>query len=361
MKKQFSILLFMLLVSVDVFADTESRINPYTLETADKKYIFVMLKGGYREGIFLGQSDKYPQSGLYLKDGSGGPLWTVDWAGFVILPPDGIHLIRKGPWPRQSDGYDVEAVSFFANGKFIKSYSVRDLVDFPWLLPQSVSHFSWQRTLPPASQADNVTFRLLNGSDAHEEKQGVVIDNNAGRLKLATLNGEEFVFDLKSGGILQATRPMRFKAAISLLVVLALYLLYLWRASAKPNKPFLQVRSKLILTPFVVFGLILLSFIVIPALAEMMPVGLARILDQYVKLGETVDTYLRTLFYFPYAAFRIESILGNPEIGVALLIWPAVFWFAVFFLSSFLNHFLVKITRRIKTHWLSEKAYKQVT
>jgi len=45
MKKQFPVLLFILLASVKVSADTEGVIQPYTLETADKKYIFVMLSG----------------------------------------------------------------------------------------------------------------------------------------------------------------------------------------------------------------------------------------------------------------------------------------------------------------------------
>lgn len=95
MKKQFPILLLILLSPINVPADTEGVIPPHTLETADKKYIFVMLRSVGRQNTFLGQSDKYPQSGLYLNDSSSNPLWTVDWPGFVILPADGIHLVRQ--------------------------------------------------------------------------------------------------------------------------------------------------------------------------------------------------------------------------------------------------------------------------
>ena len=84
MKKQFPILLFILLASIKGSADTEGVIQPYTLETADKKYIFVVLRSVDRQNTILGQSDKYPQSGLYLNDGSSNPLWTVDWPGLVI-------------------------------------------------------------------------------------------------------------------------------------------------------------------------------------------------------------------------------------------------------------------------------------
>jgi len=164
MEKRFPILLLILLASIKVSADTERVIQPYTLETADKKYIFVMLRSVSRQNTTLGQSDKYPQSGLYLNDGSSKPLWTVDWPGFVILPADGIHIVRQGPWPRQGEGYNVEALSFFANGKLLKSYSVRDLVDFPWLLPNSVSHYRWEQKLPASSPFDKVVFRFLDGS-----------------------------------------------------------------------------------------------------------------------------------------------------------------------------------------------------
>ncbi len=172
MKKQFPILLFILLVSINVSADTEGTIQPHTLETADKKYIFVMLKGGNRQDTFLRQSDKYPQSGLYLNDDSSNPLWTIDWLGSVILPADGIHLVRRGPWPRLEEGYNVEALSFFANGKLLKSYVVRDLVDFPWLLPDSVSHYRWQQELPANSPFDKVVFRSLDGREFDEAGQG---------------------------------------------------------------------------------------------------------------------------------------------------------------------------------------------
>ena len=355
MKKPFSILPVILLASINVYADTERVLQPYTLETADKKYIFVMLRSGGRQDALLPLSGKYPQSGLYLNDGSRIPLWTVDWLGFVILPPDGIHLVRRGPWARHEDGYNVEALSFFANGKLLKRYSVRDLVDFPWLLPRSVSHYAWEQVLPANSPFDKVTFRLLDGSESDEGDQGVVIDNGAGTLKLATLNGEEYVFDLKSGGILQTNRPMRKKVVLSLIVVLAIYLIYLWRTSAKPGKLFMQVRWKLLVKPLLAVTSLILFFIVLFSLAESLPEAWARHLSTYEKLGRSLDNLFRTLFYLPYATFRIEGVTGNHQLGGGLLIWPVVFWFAVFTLSSFLNFLLIKATSLMRFRHLAEQ------
>ena len=355
MKKPFYILPVILLASINVYADSERVLQSYTLETADKKYIFVMLRNVGPPDASLRQSDKYPQSGLYLNDGSRTPLWTVDWLGFVILPADGIHLVRRGPPLRQEDGYNVEALSFFANGKLLKRYSVRDLVDFPWLLPRSVSHYALEQVLPPNSPFDKVTFRLLDGSEIYEEDQGVIIDNNAGTLKLATLNGEEYVFDLKSGGILQANRPMRIKVVLSLILVSAIYLIYLWRASAKPEKLFSQIRWKLLFMPLMAVVSLIIFFIALLTLVEVLPEAWASQLSTYERLGRSLDTFFRTLLYLPFATFRIEGVTGNHQLGIVMLIWPVVFWFAVFTLTSFLNFLLIKATRLMRFRHLAEQ------
>jgi hypothetical protein len=58
---------------------------------------------------------KYPTSGLYKNDGSTKASWTIDWYAYsVLLPSDGIHLIRRGPWAK--DG-STEALTLFASGR----------------------------------------------------------------------------------------------------------------------------------------------------------------------------------------------------------------------------------------------------
>jgi hypothetical protein len=355
MKKPFSILPLILLASINVYADSEIVFQPYSLETADKKYIFVMLGNIGPQGDLLRQSGKYPLSGLYLNDGSRTPLWTVDWPGFVILPADGIHLVRRGPWPRHEEGYNDEALSFFAKGKLLKRYSVRDLVDFPWLLPRSVSHYAWEQVLPANSPFDKVTFRLLDGSESYEENQGVVIDNGAGTLKLATLNGEEYVFDLKSGGILQANRPMRKKVALSLILVSAIYLIYLWRASAKPEKLFAQIRWKLLFMPLMAVASLIIFFITLLGLIEVLPEAWARHLSMPEWLGQSFEALFLTLFHLPFVIFRIDNFGIRRQLETGLVIWPIVFWLVIFFLLSLLNFLLIKATRRMRVRYLAKQ------
>ena len=62
--------MLLLLLPVLAVADSEGSSYQYTMETADKKYIFVMLRGcNHGEDIHFYPSDKYPESGLHLNDG----------------------------------------------------------------------------------------------------------------------------------------------------------------------------------------------------------------------------------------------------------------------------------------------------
>ena len=122
---------FAFALSVTALADDESgpwgMPWPYTMESSDKRYIFVMLRSCLHDED--AHSDKYRQSGLYLNDGSTAPLWTVDWRGcsVVLLPSDGVHVVRKGV-THDSEDYTDEAITFFSNGSRLKSYRVCDLV-----------------------------------------------------------------------------------------------------------------------------------------------------------------------------------------------------------------------------------------
>lgn len=140
--------------------------------------------------------DRYPQSGLYQNDGSITPLWTVDWYAHGVLPcSDGKHLIRFGAWaPKHSQ----EALSFYAEGKLLSYYRIDQLVDFPALMPHSVSHFRWC-------------------GDCR-------LDEGEGQFRMRTLHGESFVFSLATGQIVESFRLPRW-----IVVFLALGLAYIIR------------------------------------------------------------------------------------------------------------------------------------
>ena len=84
LKRCFLALCFGLILPVVAAADSEGSSYEYSMKSADEKYIFVMLRGcNHGEDIHFYPSEKYPESGLYLNDGSAVPLWTVDWCGWV--------------------------------------------------------------------------------------------------------------------------------------------------------------------------------------------------------------------------------------------------------------------------------------
>src|SRR5688572_1374322 len=118
------------------YGDSPAPPRSYGVRSADGKYLFVMLNRFDRNATEIPIRNsygrtvdtvaaRYPSSGLY-KSGSLKPLWTVDWyADHVAVLPDGIHVIRHGPW---ASSLDDEAFTFFAKGKSIRSFRIREFV-----------------------------------------------------------------------------------------------------------------------------------------------------------------------------------------------------------------------------------------
>jgi hypothetical protein len=133
----------------------------------------------------------YSTSGLYRNDGSIDPLWTVDWyAHGVEVASDGVHLVRHGPWASSTDH---EALSFFASGELLRTYRIRQLVDFPIVLPHSVSHFRWSEEM-----------------QLHDSKL---------QYSVATKDGNRFNFDMRTGEIVSTIRPGRWLVGGVLLII----------------------------------------------------------------------------------------------------------------------------------------------
>ena len=168
-------------VNARPLADRPAPEFDYVQEVGEGKFLFVMLSieddpTGYGQGGSVRVEDirrQYPQSGLYRHDGSVNPIWTVDWYAFqVALSSDGQYLVRWGPWPFH-ENYNELAVAFYKNGREIKQYTVRDLVAEPELLPQSVSHYEWEKEMS--------------------------FDATTNVLHLETHNGEKYDFDVTTG------------------------------------------------------------------------------------------------------------------------------------------------------------------
>ncbi|HJZ56195.1 MAG TPA: hypothetical protein VKE74_14610 [Gemmataceae bacterium] len=183
------------------FADKSGPPTTYTKASADGQYIFVMISPNEVDAELKLYNDEaakkvrairamYTRSGLYKNDGSKEPLWTVDWyAAGVLVPSDGVHLVRfqympfyKAPRgePVDKEGLKTEGVTFFAKGKEIRKYQVADLIERPELLTRSVVHYQWVKA--------------------------PVLRDKEGQLEIVTLDGNRFVFELKTGEIVKKER-----------------------------------------------------------------------------------------------------------------------------------------------------------
>jgi hypothetical protein len=184
-----TILIFFCIQSVH--ADIELPPESYKKITKNGEFVFVMLSPG------IENCEGYIQSGLYKNNGSKIPLWTVGWnAGDIEISSDGNHLIRKGFW---ASSYGDEAVSFFTNGKLLKSYTIDDLVHFPCLMPHTASHFMW--CLYEGFSDSNLTHSIC------------------------TLHGEYYVFDVKTGKIISSCWIYLWIFILSLIILFGTRLL----------------------------------------------------------------------------------------------------------------------------------------
>jgi hypothetical protein len=214
----------MLLPCSFAFADKPAPPFSYKQESPGGKYVFVMIAPGsiekdvahWNEGKVAEIREirrTYLKSGLYRNDVSDEPLWTVDWYAYgVEVASDGVHLIRHGPWASSTDD---EAISFFANGKKLRTYEVRELVDKPRLMEYSVSHFRWQKDR--------------------------WFDDDRLEYGLATLDGNQFVFDVRTGEIITKWPPktrivvaLFLVVALSGLVILGCVIVRRWQRARSP-------------------------------------------------------------------------------------------------------------------------------
>jgi len=351
MLKRYSLLAFFALaLPVAVLADQETGTYQYAMESADKKYIFVMLRGCSSDGsVDLYDSEKYPESGLYLNDGSAAPLWTVDWCGYVLLPSDGIHIVRKGPWARTREGYSVEAITFFADGKLLKSYRVCDLVTIPWLLQHSSSHYEWQRLIPAEEGAQSFSIQFLNGG-SYSAGSGVVFDESAHTMRIATLQGDTYLFDVNTGEILSSARPVRtITISLSAFLVL-LYAWYLMRATARPRLPLWKLYQRLAFNALVMAWLsALLGFGLLAAVRHMpgedrslvLVAGLRVFVSAPIEIARRNEwLWARPFGNAPHPFYLAQNVL-----------YLLGFWLFIFGVVLMTNSTLVRCVRSVRQRW----------
>jgi hypothetical protein len=171
------LLLALIIIQLFFVSNTQVRgwepATDYNVVTLNGQYLFVMLcleREG--DGVDPVLRNRYPQSGLYLNDGSATLLWSVDWYTYnVDVSSDGHHVVG---WFEPRGAYDV-ALAFYENGRSVKEYSINDL---------------------KSNYAD------LEGITWVKEE---IFDDHQGQLWVRTIDDQEYRFDITTGEIISQT------------------------------------------------------------------------------------------------------------------------------------------------------------
>jgi hypothetical protein len=312
-------LFFIFLFSLKVFADQEGTFTAYTAETADKKHLFVMLNCGDENYKNYLSDSIYKKCGMYLNDGSATPLWTVDWSGNIFLPNGGEVVVKRGKWARTSGNYQEEALTFFSHGEPLKTYSTKDLIDFPWLLLHSSSHYVWIAKSELFTSSHGVgAFTKINNNEGFDTNTGVEIDNLNKTMSVKTVFSDEIIFDLTTGEILSVYRPSRIACCVFALILITVYFLF--------RRKFLVSRlSSLFISAVFCFAILMLPLISIRLFFTETIEGTTFFFFTMWEVQWSVThfpAYLLSLFGVSFVkpnAFEITE-------DFALLAWSLSFW-----------------------------------
>lgn len=306
-------LLVLLFGASNALADQAGSPPDFTVVSPDGKHIFVMAdQHGLTE---LG----YPASGMYLNDGSREPLWTVDWKAFVSVPSGGDVILRHGTWPQYSGRYEEEAISFIVRGQVVRTYTAREIVDFPWLLPHTVSHYTWGLGWCEVDGHDGI--RVSGG--ATYKNHGVEFDGSGETAIVRTALGDQLTFDLRTGNLI---RPISSWSRHPTLVLTLLFFVFAivvycyWRLRSATRFP----AGSVIRISNVLVGLVmaLLLLLAPPVIANCF-----RLPDCHGSgTGSLGETVLLAFFTFP---FYVASDFGyTPSLPLlSTEIRPVVFIF----------------------------------
>jgi len=177
--KMLTISLLAMLVAAPAWAD--SPVRPMPMVTAAGPYYFTMLPATIP--FQTEDSDAYGVAFQLMPDGSSKELWRVEgwYALETYLSNDGHYLVRMGNWPTgDKPSQNDLAVAFYKDGIELKRFSTADLIKNPASVSKSISHYQWR------------------GYEGDPPKL-----SHSLRFSLETVEGRVFVFDARSGKILE--------------------------------------------------------------------------------------------------------------------------------------------------------------
>jgi len=273
---------------------------------------------------------------MYRHDGSTVPLWTVDWYARALVPSGGEYLVRLGNGPDYWSGsYDDEALTFFSNGQPLKTYTAKELIDLPWLLPHwSHGAYSWLLGWGPSKKDGHAELTLDSNTYSNES---VTFDHQNETVELLTVLGDRLKFDLRTGEIVSAKHPATLTTVVMFAILLVGYAVFrkMYPGTA-PRLPMIGPSNVLI------GGLFTLALTIIPAAA----VWFFYVSDhpEFDSYWNLVRVIFETLPRYVVASFGFEQ----PEFtgsGSGLVV---CFWMACVAVFTLLDRVVVSIAERVE-------------
>ncbi|MBL8514415.1 MAG: hypothetical protein JNJ55_10525 [Betaproteobacteria bacterium] len=182
--------LFAVHAPITAHADQERAPRQRVFASTEGHVAFAMLPPPYDEKTGLYKPGGRGIAYALQKDGSFKVLYRTEgwYATEVFLSPDGKYLVRLGPWSRgRAPAKDHLAIAFYRDGKLLKQYSTLEMLKDPTKARASVSHYFWR----PDEAGDGPKPELADWDLS---------------FSLQTVDGWEYVFDLKTGGIKREDR-----------------------------------------------------------------------------------------------------------------------------------------------------------
>lgn len=140
-------------------AGISSAPSSYVIPMRDNKHVFVMLSDTplpndavteceLPDGQIVRLRQHFSSSGLY-QIGSRIPVWAVEWYAeerLLFFSDDGRYVVRVNRFGAGGPGEDLAltwGVKFYASGEETATHFVKDLVEYPSLIP--LTTFDWHR------------------------------------------------------------------------------------------------------------------------------------------------------------------------------------------------------------------------
>jgi len=179
------LILFTLLYINNVLPDSPAIPHPLVITSSYGQHYFKMIPAEYSYKNSERTIVKEAFGVAYAVDDEGNDkeLWRVKgWYSFqTFLSNNGEFLVRLGNWAEGCATSEKNlGVAFYSNGELLKQYSTKDLIKNSKNVECTISHYFWR-----------------------ENKEGSLHLSYNDQFHLKTIEGTQYIFDIKTGNILE--------------------------------------------------------------------------------------------------------------------------------------------------------------